>query len=110
VLGLISQNDIYFARDIPTDFRVDAVLMSQNGAIIRHGYFSSCGGPTNAIRNSLTLHGAVINYDKSYWNWNSPLESGFTTRTVTYDTHVLYNPPPYFPNSGEYEFISWRED
>jgi hypothetical protein len=110
VLGLISQNDIYFVRDLPNNFRVDSVLMSQNGAIIRHGYFNNCGGPTNAIRNSLTLNGAVINYDKSYWNWNSPLESGFTTRTVTYDTNVLYSPPPYFPNSGEYQFISWRED
>jgi hypothetical protein len=110
VLGLISQNDIYFTKDVPNDFRIDAVLMSQNGAIIRHGYLNGCGGPSGAIKNSLTLNGAVINFDKSYWNWGSPLESGFTTRTINYDTNILYAPPPYFPTSGEYQFISWRED
>ena len=110
VLGLISQNNLYFTRDIPDDFRLDAVLMSQNGAIIRHGYISSCNPGAWSIKNSLTMNGAVINYDKSYWNWGDPLESGFRTRTINYDTHILYAPPPYFPTSGEYQFISWRED
>jgi hypothetical protein len=110
VLGLISQNDLYITRDVPDDFQVDAVLMSQNGAIIRHGYISSCNAGPASIKNSLTMNGAVINFDKSYWNWGSPLESGFRTRTINYDTHILYAPPPYFPSSGEYQFINWRED
>lgn len=110
VLGLISQNDLYFVRDVPDNFQVDAVLMSQNGAIVRHGYYPGCNPGSWSIKNSLTMNGAVINYDKSYWNWGSPLQSGFTTRTINYDTNILYAPPPYFPNSGEYEFISWRED
>lgn len=113
VLGLISQNNIFFVRDVPTDFRVDGVLMAQKGKIIRHGYYSSCtGNNTNSIRNSLTINGGLINYYKSYWNFTSGgnLISGFTTRTINYDTHLLYAPPPYFPTSGEYEFISWKEE
>lgn len=109
-LGLIAQRDIYFARDIPTNFIADGALMAQKGKIIRHGYISSCGSTTNAMRNSLTMNGAVISYNKSYWNFNSPPVSGFTTRTITYDTRLLYEPPPYFPVSGEYEFISWKEE
>ncbi len=109
-LGLIAQRDIYFARDIPTNFRVDGALMAQKGKIIRHGYLSSCGGTTNALRNSLTINGAIISYNKSYWNFNSPPVSGFTTRTINYDTKLLYEPPPYFPVSGDYEFISWKEE
>jgi hypothetical protein len=108
-LGLIAQNDIYFARDIPTNFRVDGALMAQSGKIIRHGYLSSCGGTTQALKNSLTMYGAVISYNKSYWNFGSPPVSGFTTRSITYDTNLLYFPPPYFPTTGEYEFISWEE-
>ncbi len=109
-LGLIAQTDIYFARDIPTNFRVDGALMAQKGKIIRHGYISSCGSTTNAVRNSLTINGAIISYNKSYWNFNNPVVSGFTTRTINYDTRLLYEPPPYFPVTGDYEFISWKEE
>jgi|SRR3990170_4399703 len=109
-LGLIAQNDVYYSRNIPNDFKIDAVLMAQTGHVIRHGYFSWCGGTTNAIRNSLTINGSVISFLKSYWNFGSPPSSGFRTRTINYDTDVLYNPPPYFPTSGDYEFIDWKEE
>lgn len=109
-LGVIAQTDIYFSRDIPTDFKVDGALMAQKGKIIRHGYYSGCGASGNSIRNSLTMNGSIISYNKSYWNWTSgSLVSGFTTRTINYDTKLLYEPPPYFPVFGDYEFISWKE-
>ncbi len=109
-LGLIAQTDIYFSRDIPTNFIVDGALMAQKGKIIRHGYYSGCGASANSIRNSLTINGSIISYAKSYWNWTSgSLVSGFTTRTINYDTKNLYEPPPYFPVFGDYEFISWKE-
>src|SRR3989344_2148362 len=105
VLGLVSQNNIFFARDIPNDFKVDAVLMAQKGKIIRHRYTNSLCRTNvyGSIKNSLTINGALINYYKSYWNYTSYLGliSGFTTRTVNYDTHLLYAPPPYFPTAGE---------
>lgn len=110
-LGLIAQDDIYFARDIPNDFRVDGALMAQSGKIIRHGYVSGCGySSTYSVRNSLTINGALISFNKSYWNWGSGPTSGFRTRTISYDSNLLYMPPPYFPTSGEYEFISWAEE
>lgn len=109
-LGLISQGNIYFGRDIPTNFTVDGALMAQKGKIIRHGYLSTCGGTTNAVRNSLTINGAIISFLKSYWNFGSPPTSGFVTRNINYDTRLLYEPPPYFPVTGDYEFVSWKEE
>lgn len=109
-LGLIAQNDIYFARDIPEDFRIDGALMAQKGNIIRHGYFSWCGGTSEAVKDKLTINGSVISFFTSYWNFGSGPESGFIEREITYDTNLLYDPPPYFPTSGEYEFISWIEE
>jgi len=110
-LGLIAQNDIYFVRDVPTDFRIDGALMAQKGRVIRHGYFDWCGGTYNAIRNSLLINGALITYNKSYWNYGTdPLLSGFITRTINYNGNFLYGPPPYFPTTGEYQFISWKEE
>jgi len=110
-LGLIAQNDIYFTRDIPENFVVSAALMARSGKVIRHNYSDHCGNQSSvAIKDSLTINGALLSYNKSYWNHGSPLSSGFISRQVNYDTNLLYAPPPYFPTSGEYEFISWREE
>lgn len=113
-LGIIAQNDVLFVRDLPNDFRIDAVLMAQKGQIIRHayaGYTAQCANQQNAVRNSLTINGGLISYNKSYWNYvsNGILRSGFTDRTINYDGNLLFAPPPYFPTFGEYQFISWKE-
>ncbi|MGI5827924.1 MAG: hypothetical protein ACOX6V_02770 [Patescibacteria group bacterium] len=119
-LGLIAQHDIYFTRDVPNDFEVDAALLAQNGKVIRHIYtclcpvwynpFRACDTSSQRVKNSLTIYGTLISRYKSYWNSGDPPSSGFITRTMTYDGTLLYNPPPYFPTQGEYEFISWKEE
>jgi hypothetical protein len=109
VLGLISQDNIFFTRNIPENFQIDAVLMAQRGKIIRFGYLWWCGGGSHSVKDSLTINGALISYYKSYWNFNSGPDSGFVTRTINYDGNLIFDPPPYFPTTGEYELISWEE-
>lgn len=109
-IGLFAQNNIYYGYNVPTNFEIDAALLAQKGRIIRHHYnLGGCSSFASAIRNSLTIYGSVISNQKSYWNFGSPITSGFTTRTITYDTALYFTPPPYFPTQGEYEFISWEE-
>lgn len=110
VLGLISQNNIFLARDVPDDFQIDAVLMAQSGKVIRHGYFDWCGGTEGAVKDKLTINGSIISYFKSYWNFGAGPESGFVEREINYDTNALFTPPPYFPTTGDYELISWKEE
>lgn len=109
-LGLIAQHDIYFVRDIPNSFKIDGALMAQKGKIIRHGYYSACGNSSYNVRDNLTINGSIISFEKSYWNYGSQPVSGFETRIINYDANLLYKPPPYFPTSGDYEFISWTEE
>ena len=109
-LGLIAQNDIYFVRDLPEDFRIDGALIAQKGKIIRHGYFPGCGASSESVKDKLTINGSIISYYKSYWNFGSQPVSGFIEREINYDNNLVYSPPPYFPTSGEYEFISWVEE
>ncbi len=112
-LGIIAQNDLYFVRDIPESFQVDAALVAQKGRVMRHAYGSGCGdSSSHNIKNSLTVNGTIISFEKSYWNWthSGTFYSGFTTRNINYDPNLLYYPPPYFPTTGEYEFISWKEE
>ncbi|OGY16554.1 MAG: hypothetical protein A2785_03105 [Candidatus Chisholmbacteria bacterium RIFCSPHIGHO2_01_FULL_49_18] len=109
-LGIIAQHDIYYARDIPDNFEIDAALMAQQGHIIRHGYLSFCGSHPNAVRNSLTIYGSLISNLKSYWNFGTTPSSGFRTRTTTFDPNLVYEPPPYYPTVGGYDFLSWNEE
>lgn len=109
-LGLFAQNNIYFAKDVPNNFEINAALLASSGRIIRHNYnYSGCSSFSNAVRNSLTIYGAVISNQKSYWNFGTGPTSGFITRSITYDSNLYFDPPPYFPAQGAYEFISWTE-
>lgn len=109
-LGLFAQNNIYFGQNIPTNFEINGALLAQKGRIIRHNYnYSGCSSYSTAVRNNLTLYGSVISGQKSYWNFGTGPTSGFITRTVTYDPNLFFEPPPYFPAQGAYEFISWEE-
>jgi len=111
-LGLIAQNDIYFARDIPEVFEVDAALMAQRGHVIRHGFFWFCGQSSNAERLNLTIYGAIISNLESYWNFGTKPESGFHERTanLTFDPHLADNPPPYYPKLGGFNILSWNQE
>ena len=87
-------------------------MLAQKGKIIRHGYFSWCGDAGSGnVKDRLTINGAVMSFEKSYWNFTSggSLISGFTTRTINYDGSLLFMPPPFFPTSGEYQFLNWQE-
>lgn len=111
-LGLISQRNIFFVRDLPENFELDAALMAKNGAVFRHGFHvPSCGDNGNAIRTEMTFYGSIVSGEPSAWNWGTPPGSGFVTRSLSHDSHLTYNPPPYFPseNTNMYEVISWSE-
>jgi hypothetical protein len=112
-LGLMAQRNIYFAKDIPSQFEIDAAMLAKGGKIMRHNYgYAGCQTYAEAVRQKLTIYGSVISSLKSYWNWGtSPSQqSGFTTRNVTYDASLYLEPPPYFPVSGDYEVIRWEEE
>ncbi|KKP59873.1 MAG: hypothetical protein UR52_C0002G0101 [Candidatus Gottesmanbacteria bacterium GW2011_GWA1_34_13] len=109
-LGLFAQNNIYFGLGVPNNFEVNGALLAQKGRIIRHNYrYSFCSSYSNAVRNNFTFYGSLISNQKSYWNFGTGPTSGFITRDFTYDPSQYYDPPPFFPTQGEYEFISWEE-
>ncbi|MBI4058247.1 hypothetical protein HY408_00600 [Candidatus Gottesmanbacteria bacterium] len=116
-LGIVAQNNIIFPLSIPQIYEINAALLAQKGRIIRHNYrVSSCAMEQEAVRQELIIYGALISNQKSYWNYGqgnagfgSQPASGFSHRDITYDANLFFNPPPYFPSQGEYEFISWEE-
>jgi len=116
-LGIIAQNNIYLGLHVPEILEVDAALLAQKGNVIRHNYkYQGCSHLPNAVRQQLNVYGSLISNLKSYWTWGTGTSgygsdpvSGFSHVNITYDPALYYTPPPYFPNQGAYEFISWEE-
>jgi hypothetical protein len=111
-LGIVAQNNIYYVRNIPNDFIINAAMMAQSGRILRRYYGSGCGYSSWRIRNSLTIYGSVISNQKSYWNFSnySGLVSGFNTRDINFNQNSADQPPPYFPSTENVGFLSWDEN
>lgn len=98
-IGLIAQRDVSMGLRCENDLRIDAALLAKNGRRFRESY-SSCSGWGS--RNSLTIYGNTASY-------LSPYSSSFSSRQYIYDSNLTFTPPPHYPTTGEYTFISWKE-
>lgn len=114
VLGLISQKDILIPLYSPDNLDIKAVLLAQKGHVFRYYYpnWSSEPYKTYAIRNQIRTFGSIITNTMWTFTWvdsNGSVVSGYRNTEMNYDSNLTYNPPPYFPTAGEYEFASWEE-
>ncbi len=107
-IGLIAQNDVSVGRYSEDDLRIDAALIAKEGRIGREYYGSGC---TNYIRQTITVYGSLATRNRYGFAWSCGYHcSGYINRNLIYDSHLTFAPPPHFPTTGEYTFISWREN
>jgi hypothetical protein len=107
VLGLIGQKDIIPTYHAPNNLEVDAAVISQN-ASFQFFYYD------NDIKNNITIYGSIIEFgwwfDNFVWTSgiNSNVISGYANNSYTYDSNLLYGPPPSFPfSTSGYQQINW---
>ncbi|MBI5147889.1 MAG: hypothetical protein HZA37_01935 [Parcubacteria group bacterium] len=106
VIALIAQKDINIGFRSDTDLRVDAALVAQNGRVGRFYYSSSC--TTYYTRNSIVSYGIIVSNQRYGFAYTDG--TGYQTRSLIYDSNLLYNPPPSFPlASDSYGNLSWEE-
>ena len=106
ILGLIAQGDVNAGMVSANVLRVDAALISQNGRVGRYYYESDCS-PYHS-RSAITLYGMIGSATRYGFAYTDG--TGYTTRNIIYDTHLLYAPPPAFPlTSDQYQVLSWQE-
>jgi len=107
VLGLLAQKDVVVTYNAPTNLEIDAALIAQNGAIQFFYY------PGN-IKNSITVFGSIMTFNQWTWTWvdsSNVAVSGFQHTSDTYDSNLLYSPPPSFPISASgYQLLNWISD
>ena len=114
-LGLIAQKDILVPLYSPNSLSIKASLLAQNGHVFRYYYPPWPSEPyqTYSVRDYIETFGSIITNTIWTFSWVSeiggPTVSGYRETEMMYDSDLTYNPPPYFPTVGEYEFLSWEE-
>jgi hypothetical protein len=106
VVGLIAQNNINVGMVSQDDLEIDAALVAQNGRVGRFYYNPNCS--VYEDRNTLSLYGMIATNKRYGFAYTDG--TGYATRNLTYDTNLLYAPPPNFPLAADnYQIISWEE-
>ena len=107
-LGLISQGDLLVNSAAESDLNIDAYLLSQKGKVFMPYY------PNNqAIKDKITVYGGIASYSWWTWSWvnnSNQVISGYQNTVQTYDNYLALNPPPYFPTTGSFAILSWKEE
>ncbi len=106
-LGLIAQKDFLISYYAPANLEINGAIIAQNGSAQRY-YF-----PGN-LKTTITIYGSVSSFGVWTWSWvngSGTVVSGYQTTYTTYDTNLLYAPPPSFPLSAEgYKQLSWTSN
>lgn len=109
-LGVIAQRNVQIPwSGAPNDMVLQGAFIAQKGSFHRRYYDGSA--QTHRLKDSLTRYGMIASYGvpATAWVSGNSVVSGFRQGSSAYDPNMLYNPPPYFPTAGQYDFISWEE-
>ncbi len=106
-LGLLAQKDILLTYFVPNTLEINAAMVAQNGSAQRY-YFA---GNT---KTSITTYGSLASFGVWTWSWvnsGGTIISGYASTTTTYDSNLLYAPPPSFPlSTSGYQQLSWESN
>lgn len=118
-LGIMAQGDLLVPKYAPTNLIIDATLLSQKRHVYYRYYYRdyrcyyfSQNCDANRIKNSIEVYGGIIT--NLFWTWTwvdgSNTVGGYNITNTVYNDNLTFNPPPSFPTSENYEFISWTEE
>lgn len=106
VIGLIAQRDIKIGFYSQNILNIDAAMIAKNGRVGRDYFYSSCGQEYS--RNRITINGSIASRGRYGFSYTD--DTGYQERNLIFNESLRLNPPPHFPVTGEYRFMSWRED
>lgn len=111
--GAVAQRNVLIPwSGAENDLLLDGAFIAQNGRFGRRYYPNCCGSQAHRLKNSLIRFGMIASNQVPVTAWvddAGTVTSGYMQGQATYDSSLLYQPPPYFPTTGQYQFISWEE-
>ncbi len=109
IFGAIAQRNILIPYSgAQNNLQMDGAYIAQKGFFGRRYYSTG----SYILRNSLNRFGMMASnlVPVTAWvNGSGTVISGYQSGQEEYDPNLLYFPPPNFPTSGQYEFISWEQ-
>jgi hypothetical protein len=106
-IGLIAQRNIMVGQDSLNDLVIDAALIAKTGWVRRGHYPTGCN---NSNPHSITINGAIATAKRYGFAYLDTPPTGYQIRNINFNGNFRFSPPPHFPTTGEYTFISWREN
>lgn len=130
-IGLVAEGDVLIAPyAAPASgnftFEVNAAILSQSGNVRYPSHYRSnttrCTRGWVGSNQIFNFYGSVGTRQSWTWSWFGSscgdrvysssagyYISGFLHNTTSYDYNMLYAPPPYYPITGGYSVLSFRE-
>ena len=109
-VGLIAQANVNVGLVSLDTLQIDGALVAETGRIGRYYYGTNCSvsGTNYYDRTALTLNGMIATEYRYGFAYTDG--TGYTTRTLNYDSNLYYSPPPDFPlASTQYQTVSWKQ-
>lgn len=111
MMGLISENNVIIPQSAPHDVTINATITATgvgtaaagDGSFVVENWWV---GPPKGI---LRVYGGVIQIARgpvgTFNPWTDRIQSGYE-KDYHYDPRCRYNPPSWFPVTGEYDILS----
>lgn len=115
-IGLIAQTDMSVGLVSSNVLRVDAAIIAQRGRAGRYYYNTGStnvqNSPSNCTsgyvyRSTFTNLGSIVTNQRYGFAYADG--TGYATRNLTWDSNLLFAPPPRFPTTGQFSVINWDE-
>jgi hypothetical protein len=106
-LGLVAAKDVVIDWNAPDNIEVDAIIMALNTSFFYDGW-------RDHLKDTLNLLGGLIQKERGpVGTHNAGVKVTGYSKNYNYDTRMA-NPasgylPPYFPTTGKYEKVYWKE-
>ncbi len=107
-LGLIAAKDVEIVSGAPHDIEIDAIIMALNTSFFYEGW-------QNNLKGTLSLLGGLIQQQRGpVGTHNAGVKVTGYSKNYNFDTRMANpasgNLPPYFPSTGEYQKVWWKEN
>lgn len=106
-LGLIAERDVVISQSAPYNVEIDASIMALGNSFIVENWWV---GPA---KGTLTTYGGIIQRERgpvgTFSGATGEKLSGYS-KDYHYDPRLVNSPPPFYPTTGDYISLSWKEE
>jgi len=108
LLGLVAENNILIADNADTrgDLSIHATMFCRAGGFTAENYNN------RPIEGSIKLVGGIQHNKRGpvgTFSGSPPKKVSGYAKSYRYDERLMYDAPPYFPTTGNFEIVSWFE-